>query len=271
MATSPQGPEPPSSRRPTRARSVPLIALAPPRRRSAGSAFLSLIFHALLIAFIISPWAYFKPSVPAGLIAGFLGGGGGGGGGSGAKSVAYISVPPPKAAAQSAPTPVPVRVETPPPTAQAPQIPVPVTPPDSAPSAPQAQVGPGQGQADGPGKGPGKDGGQGGGSGGGTGGANGPGTGGGGGSGSPAQWNQVALPYNDKVPKQLRGRDITVTFLLSSTGQVVHVSEAPPLDDNDFRKKFESAMSAYRFKPARDSLGIAVPSTYSMTITLGTR
>ena len=247
------------------------MALAPPRRRSAGSAFLSLVLHALLIAFIISPWAYFKPSVPAGLIAGFLGGGGGGGGGSGAKSVAYISVPPPKAAVQSAPTPVPVRVETPPPTAQAPQIPVPVTPPDSAPSAPQSQVGPGQGQADGPGKGPGKGGGQGGGSGGGTGGATGPGNGGGGGAGMPPESRQLIFPPNDKVPKELRGREITITFWISATGQVLRVTESPQLADADFRRKFESAMSAYRFKPARDSLGVAVPSTYPMTITLGNR
>lgn len=230
---------------------------------------LSLIFHALLIAFIVSPWAYFKPSVPAGLIAGFLGGGGGGGGGSGVKSVAYISVPPPKAPAVTTPTPAPVHVEAPPPTEQAPEVPVPVTPPDSAPAAPHAQAGPGQGQVEGAGKGPGQGGGDGGGTGGGSGSAHGPGRGGGGGGGTGPESRQLILPPNDKVPKALRGQEIIVTFWISATGQVLRVTESPPLADTDFRRRFEAAMTAYRFQPARDSLGLAIPSTYPMTIILG--
>lgn len=271
MTASPQGPEPSPPRRPTRARSIPLLALAPPRRRSAGSVLLSLVLHALLVAFIISPWAYFHPNVPAGLIAGFLGGGGGGSGGSGSKSVAYISVAPPPAPTPPAPVPAPVHVETPPPTQDAPPVPVPAAPVDTAPSAPVAQAGPGQGQADGPGKGPGSGGGQGGGAGGGIGTAEGPGAGGGGGAGRPAIAKQLVFPYNDKVPKALRGREITVTLWISATGQVLRVTETPPLEASDFRRRFEAAMAAYTFEPARDSLGVAVPSTYPMVITLGTR
>lgn len=249
-------------------RAVPLLALQHRAVRSPLGVALSVVLHVLIVALLIAPWAYFDPEVRAGLVAALTGGGGGGRHGGDATGVAYISVPAPKAPPPSAPTPVPTPVSrTPEP--QAPVATDPAPPVDSVVSPVKGAAAPGQ--ADGPGKGGGTGGGEGPGSGTGSGSATGPGKGGNGGRGTPPDPRQLILPPNGQVPKALRGRTLTVTFWVTETGDVARVTEDPPIEDAKFRRAFEEAMLAYRFKPARDSLGRAVAVTFDNTIVLGNR
>ncbi|HEU5357614.1 MAG TPA: hypothetical protein VFU45_00740 [Gemmatimonadales bacterium] len=249
-------------------RAVPLLALQHRAVRSPLGVALSIVLHILVLALLIAPWAYFDPEVRAGLVAALTGGGGGGGRGGDATGVAYISVPAPKAPPPSAPTPVPTPVSRP----TVPQVPdaTDVAPPvDSAVSPAKGVAAPGQ--ADGAGKGGGTGGGEGPGSGTGSGSATGPGKGGNGGKGTPPDPRQMIIPPNGQVPKALRGRMLAVTFWVTETGDVARVSETPPIEDAKYRRAFEEAMLAYRFRPARDSLGRPTAATIVITQTLGTR
>lgn len=245
-------------------RAVPLLALQHRAVRSPLGVALSVVLHVLILALLIAPWAYFDPQVRAGLVAALTGGGGGGGRGGDADKVAYISVPAPKAPPARAPTPVPTPVARPP----EPQAPVATDP--TPPVATAVSPSPGAaapGQADGPGKGGGTGGGEGPGSGTGSGNATGPGKGGNGGKGTPPDPRQLIIPPNGPVPKALRGRTLTVTFWVTETGEVARVSEVPPIEDAKYRRAFEAALLAYRFKPARDSLGRPVAETFQTTFT----
>jgi hypothetical protein len=79
----------------------------------------------------------------------------------------------------------------------------------------------------------------------------------------------MALPPNARIPKELQGQTIVVTFLVSSTGDVLRVHFDPAIADAKYRQAFEEQMLAYRFTPARDSLGRAVPGTAQQTFVLG--
>ncbi|MGH7591360.1 MAG: hypothetical protein ACREL2_07950, partial [Gemmatimonadales bacterium] len=132
-------------------------------------------------------------------------------------------------------------------------------------------VAPGQGLANGPGKGGGSGGGEGSVSGNGSGTDTGPGKGGHGGRGTPPDPRQLILPPNGKVPKPLKGKALTVTFWVTKSGDVARVAESPRIEDTEFRRAFEDAMLAYRFRPARDSLGRAVAVTFNNIIVLGNK
>lgn len=251
-------------------RAVPLLALQHRTTRSRLAVALSIVLHVLIVVLVIAPWAYFDPTVRAGLVSALMGGGGGGGRGGETEAATYISVPAPKAPPPSAPTPVPTPV-APPPVPQTPVAADPAPAADSVVTTSKGVAAPGQGQADGPGKGPGSGGGEGTGSGTGSGSASGPGKGGNGGRGMPPDPRQLILPPNGNVPKALRGKALIVTFWVTETGDVARVSESPRIEDSDFRRAFEQAMLAYRFRPARDSVGRAVAVTFDNTIVLGNR
>jgi hypothetical protein len=251
-------------------RAVPFLALQHRTEGSPLAAAIAVVLHLLIVVLLIAPWAYFDSTVRAGLMSALMGGGGGGGRGGETEAAAYISVPAPRAPPPPVRTPVSTPV-TPPPVPQTPVAADAVPAPDSVVTPSTGVSAPGQGRADGPGKGPGSAGGEGTGSGTGSGGATGPGKGGNGGRGTPPDPRQLILPPNGKVPKALRGKELKVTFWVTETGDVARVSESPRIEDSDFRRAFEDAMLAYRFRPARDSLGRAVAVTFDNTIVLGNR
>ncbi|MGH7591583.1 MAG: hypothetical protein ACREOE_12665, partial [Gemmatimonadales bacterium] len=235
-------------------RAVPLLALQHRTARSPLAVGLSVLLHIVIIVLLIAPWAFFNADMRAGLVTALTGGGGGGGRGGETEAAAYISVPAPKAPPPSAPTPVPAPV-TPPPVQETPVATAPAAPVDSVVSSSKGVVAPGQGLANGPGKGGGSGGGEGPGSGNGSGSDTGPGTGGNGGRGTPPEPRRFAVPWNGSTPKALRGKMVLVTFWVTANGDVARVSESPRIEDTEFRRAFEEAMLAYRFRPARDSLG----------------
>lgn len=186
--------------------------------------------------------------------------GGGGGGGKGGAS--FAAVPPPAPATTAAvPQPVP---------APLPQIVPPlasVLPPvgrDTAPAASTAAAsgsGGGSGGGTGTGTGTGSGSGAGPGSGGGTGG----GTGGGARVGTPPDNRQMMIPPIDP-PKSLKGKTVEVTFYVDALGKVTDVIVKPPIEDRGFARKFDEAIRRFGFRPARDTLGVAIAGSRVFTI-----
>lgn len=249
-------------------RAVPFLALQHRTERSPLAAAIAVVLHLLIVVLLVAPWAYFDSTVRAGLMSALMGGGGGGGRGGEAQAAAYISVPAPRAPPPPVRTPVPTPV-TPPPVPQTPVAADAVPAPDTVVTPPTGVAAPGQGRSDGPGKGSGSGGGEGTGSGTGSGGATGPGKGGNGGAGMPPIQRQMIMPPNSGIPKELKGKTVVVTFVVSASGEVLRVSERPIIDDRSFRRRLEDIMRAYRFRPARDSLGVPVMGTTDATVTFG--
>lgn len=260
----------------------PVLRAALPRagrERRLPAALAALLAHAAVVAFAL--WrgpALWAPEPAAGDPLGLVGraAGGGGGGGGGAPGEVVFILPPPAAAPEPAAV-VPPPAETPPPPApdvepSPPPEPTPVAPPrDSVPAA-AAAVPTGAG-APGAGAGPGAGGGTGGGVGGGTGTGTGPGSGpgaggaGGGGRITPATWVSGSMPFG-QTPKALRGKPITVAFWIRADGRVEKVGFTPEIEDGKFRSYLEQIFLGYRWRPARDPAGTAVPSVVSMDISL---
>ena len=117
--------------------------------------------------------------------------------------------------------------------------------------------------------------GTGGGAGGGNGGGQGPGTGGGAGPGTggsergrPPERRQIVVPPLYGTPKELRGDSIVVRFYVNATGVVDRIETDPPLPGGKFANDFKEQMHGFKFRPARDSLGVAVAGIAEVTITL---
>lgn len=227
---------------------------------------MSAALHLLLILAIFTPWLrryHILSAEGSGLP-----GTGGGGGGSGEQ---YIALPALRPAAPAPAAPVPV-VETPPvppPTVVPTEIPPNTPAPDSVPTPPQpsaTQAG-GTGAGQGPGQGGGAGGGSGGGTGPGTGAGAGPGTGGSE-RGTPPQLRGLLIPPDKNIPRDLRGKTIVVRFFVNSEGRVDRVETIPVITDGGFRRQFEDVMRAYRFRPAKDSLGLPVAGMTSTEVTM---
>ena len=264
----------------TRAPQQPPQLLLPGSDRRYGGLVASLLLHGLLVGLIVLSsdrlWRRLPtPGVPS-LIA-LEGGGGGGGGGN---DVRYITLPP---APRPAPRPVmppPKPTEPPPPTPEPAVAPVtpapaPTPPPDSQPAttgpgaAEQPAVTPGTGA--GPGVGGGAGGRVGGGlgptTGGGTGNGPGAGAGGEGGTVRPPELRDLAFPF-DTPPKKLRGASLDVTFWVRVDGRVERYQVVPAIDDEDYARKFDEVIRAFRFTPARAPDGSRVEGTTTVTFTL---
>ncbi|HEU5170395.1 MAG TPA: TonB family protein [Gemmatimonadales bacterium] len=236
-----------------------------PRRRGWGLG-LSLAAHALLVALLATgmrrDWARTPRPGPIAIVLPGVGGGGGG------DRATYIT--PPRAPAEAHLRPRPrERPVVAPPDAVPPPVVQPVTPepPDTEPSAPSGSaadsslaVGP-----VGPGGGPGGGGGGGGGVGAGTGGGAGRGAGGEGGRARPPEPRQLVLPPSD-FPRELRGRQVEVTFFVTPDGRVEHVEVVPAIAHGGFARKFDETMRNYRFRPARSPEGAPVPGSTTLTV-----
>jgi hypothetical protein len=119
---------------------------------------------------------------------------------------------------------------------------------------------------------PGTETGSGGGTGGGAGTGAGPGTGSGTGPGTgvasgpdssrgkarPPESTRLILPPFD-YPATMRGQTIDVNFFVLADGRVERVVFIPDVADRAYARKLEEAMRAYRFRPARDATGQAIP------------
>jgi protein TonB len=231
-----------------------LASLPAPPRRSPAAILVSVLFHGLLIFFLLRFGQVVVEPRGGELSEAFqqLLGGGGGGGGQGGTAV--IAVSPPKVAP---PPVVEVEPEVPPPEVVKPEV-VPEKPVEAVAAVdpgPPAAVSAGSGAGTGSGVGPG--------SGGGTGGGVGTGR-----RGMPPESRSMMVPPID-APKSVRGKTVDVLFTISADGRVTDLVVTPPIPDRNYAKKFDEVMRTYRFRPARDPDGNAVASTYSVQFTFG--
>jgi TonB family protein len=247
----------------------PRLELQLPPRRAGGALGLTLLLHGLIVWFLLSGiprrWEHLATAGP--ITVSKQGGGGGGGRQHG---VAYISLP---AAPRPAPPPVPERrppvVARAAPPVVAPRVLPPPAPAETASATPPAPVvaaaGTDSGASGAEGTGPGTGGGEGGGTGGGVGGGTGTTTGGEGGRATAPEPRQLVLPPAD-YPKDMRGRQVEVTFYVTADGRVDRIAVAPEIRDGGFARKFAEAMRNYRFRPARSPAGAPVPGTTTVTV-----
>jgi hypothetical protein len=257
------------------------LALPRARRQQAGL-WGSVLVHALIVLLLVRQGdRIWSPTRAAGAPARTLGGGGGGGGGG--LRQAYIPLPPLPAAAPRAPThehetpPDPVLKPVAPPVVRPPAaIPPPVDTPSRPPPAAASSaatdtsgasggggVGTSTGGGIGPGAGPG--------TGTGVGPGAGPDSGGGrGGSVTPPEPRAFAMTL-ESPPKELRGRELTVTWWVRADGTVERVETVPEIRDASYRQKFFDTAHDARFRPARSPDGRAVAATFTATYTLPTR
>jgi hypothetical protein len=246
---------------------VPALKL-PRRHNGPGGFLLALLCHALLILVVLAPWlrdlSHFQRAI------GESGNtGGGGGGGSGYRDVALPAFQRPAAPAAVPATAVPeqaVVLETP--TVIEPFAEPVVATPDSLPAVASAAGAAGGGV--GPGSGGGSGGGTGGGTGTGTGPGSGPGSGGEGGLARPPQIRHMVISPGG-VPKAMQGRAVRVTFYVNAAGVVQQIEVVPDIEDRAYARKFEESMRSYRFRPARDAQGGAVPGTVTIVADLPMR
>ncbi len=231
------------------------------------SLVLSVLLHGSIILLVVLGTATIDEPRAGALSEAILARAGGGGGGQGGGT--YIAVTPPRT---TTPTPVPVEPTVVPPVVPPPiaptVVPATVPPPTAAadtgrPSVATAGSGTGGGTGGGQGTG------QGTGTGSGTGAGSGGGTGGGaalGSRGTDPVSRQLMLPPLDS-PKSLRGRTVAVTFVVSVEGRVLDIAVVPPIADRSFSRKFDEVMRSYRFYPARNPSGAAVPGTTTVDVT----
>jgi protein TonB len=235
-------------------------------RRGRLATTISFLLHALIIFIAIRLTAVVtmpEHSSIGDAIQLVLGGGGGGGGQRGAAfehpatpPLQTPAVPPP---VQPPPPPVPTVI---PPSPAPPQpVPPPAAVADPNPASTGAAAGTGTGSGGGNGSGTGTGSGQGPGSGSGSGGGSGGGMG-----GFPPQNRTVIVPQLN-APKKLRGKTVTVTFHVAVDGRVTDFSVVPPIEDRDYARKFDEIMRDYRFKPARDRAGKAIPGFTTIEFT----
>ncbi|MEP6574232.1 MAG: hypothetical protein ABJD11_16140 [Gemmatimonadota bacterium] len=262
---------------------APLVLRLPRQRRNFISLAIAALLHLVLVLLLVGLVGeeLVQVHTPGDSTAARGGGGGGGGGG---RREQYISLPAIRPPA-TAPTPeirkpvVPqIIVRTP---VKAPVTP-PVTPPpvDSVRTAAPTAAPPSQVAAAGTtrdtvaGNGAGQGGGAGGGTGGGQGPGNGPGTGPGNGTGGQGgrgvrpQMRQFLLtPENP--PKDLRGKEVKVTFWIGADGRVQHLVVNPEIKDRGYAKDLVERMEKYLFTPARSPAGVPIADTTTFTFTLG--
>ena len=245
------------------------------RRRYFGLA-VSLVVHAALLAVLVFQGdRLWKRTLAPGAPALFLVQGGGGGGGN---RVTYITLPSSPRPAPQPPTPV-APPETPPeavpPPVEETEVPALLLPPqpvdttplvamaDTAPAASASGTGPGIGGATGGGGG----GRAGQGFGPGAGEGRGPGAGGGGGVVRPPELRDLAFPF-ETPPKELRGASLDVVFWVRVDGRVERYEVQPVITDEDYARKFDEVIRAFRFTPARAPDGSRIAGTTRVTFTL---
>ena len=234
-------------------------------QRSRLATLVSVLLH-LLVIYLAIQWtasAVMPAHSPIGDAIRLALGGGGGGGGQGGVAMQHATIPPPTVTL--AVVPPPPTVIPPPPTATEPPPAVTLAP-TSANVAAGAGTGTGTGGGNGTGTGTGTGSGEGPGTGSGKGGGTGSGRG-----GSEPTPGQMIFPPMEGYPKELRGKTLDVRFTLSETGAITELKVTPPIVNKDFAKKFDLIMRGYTFRPARDSTGKKVASTYLYTFIFGNK
>lgn len=250
------------------------------RRRAATlrSVAASVLVHGALIAAALlaarrAGYTLFEDAgSPGGISLGSAGGGGGGGGG---EVVTYVDIAPPAPVEAPpeetlvVPEPVPVPPVQEQPTAPQPEAPAP-RPSTPAPSAGGAGSGGGSGTGTGGGTGEGTGTGVGPGSGSGTGGGQGSGVGTGVGPGTGAGKMQPPVPEMllmppPKPPRQLGGQTLVVRVSIDASGAVRDV-EFRSTGDRGYDSRLRRVAMDWRFRPARDPSGRAVPVDYDVTL-----
>jgi protein TonB len=252
----------PPPRRPYR----PPVGIPVPRQDRVGSFFASLLFHVLLLLFVLGP-IFVHDVLQAAEGAGGRGPTGGGGGGRNASGgtvkqrVQFIQVKPPP---PPPPNPLPTPVVVPPPVKPPePETPRP-EPPKAQPDAPKDSAatpgtGGGTGRDGTSGAGPGTGGGIGSGDGTGRGTNRGPGTGGGEGRiYPPFVTNLAILPM--PAPAKVKPYKLTACFEVDEKGNAKLISWNPS-KDGDYNRKIKAMLDEVRFKPAVRWDGVPVKVT----------
>lgn len=243
------------------------------RGRDRRALIASVLLHLVVVVGLMPRLNLLGPMALTPLPGAVSTGSGGGGGGHYGTTMQYVALAPPAvpAALQVAPVvpPPPVPVATPEPVAPVPESP-PVPPPDTlraaaAGTATDSGAAAGRAAGSGPGSGGGTGGGQGTGTGTGVGGGRGPGSGGEGNGARPPEPRQLIIP--PEFPRSMRGARIEVTFWVAESGRVQRVTFLPEVPDRGYRRRLEEVLLDYRFRPARDEAGRAVPGTTRVTLT----
>jgi hypothetical protein len=243
----------------------------PQSRRGWSGLTASLLLHAVVLGLLVAhrEWLWSDRLAPgdAALLGGRLAASGGGG-----NRVAYITLPslPEPAAAPvpkvAPPVPPPAPVALP---ALQPEQPKAVTPqpvdtaaaPTALATLPAGDSGTGRGAGRATARGGGQE------EGSGTGTSAEAGPGGQGGKGRPPEPRDMAFPF-DTPPKELRGVSLNVTFWVQVDGRVERYTVEPEIKDQEYAKKFDEVMRAFRFTPARAPDGTRVPGTTRISFTL---
>ena len=258
----------PAPARKDRRKYRPPVGIPVPRQNRVGGFLASLLFHALIVLFILGPLFIHDVLEARAEGAGGRGPRGGGGGGKNGQGglvkerVQFIQVKPP-------PPPPPVRlpIPVPPPVVKPPEPEVPKPDPPKAEPQPEAPkdasiatgVGGGSGRDGTAGNGPGTGGGAGSGTGPGRGSGTGSGTGGGEGRIYPPSVTALAiLPL--PVPSKVKPYKLTACFEVDERGNAKLVSWNQSRD-SDYNKKVKAMLDEVRFKPAVKSDGTPVKVT----------
>jgi periplasmic protein TonB len=239
----------------------------------------ALLFHALLVLLIVSPFGakLLVREIEGAGGPGPAGGGGGGNRGSGGapERIQYTAVappppPPPTVTPPVVPPIVPPVVPPPvvPPTPQPqPVVPTPAAVAPTAPVATAAAPTPGTGGGTGndgsAGTGPGTGGGQGSGVGTGKGTSVGPGTGGGNGSVYPPQPTELFIPPLP-VPGKVKGTQLVAVFDVDSTGKVLGF-DFNETKDGAYNRKLRDVLGGIRFRPGVNGAGVPIRAQGSVT------
>ncbi|MBM4194454.1 MAG: hypothetical protein FJ202_08775 [Gemmatimonadetes bacterium] len=247
----------------------PPIGIPTPNQNSVGSAFASVVVHAIIVFLLIGPIFIRQVVLTENQAAGGRGpaGGGGGGnrGGAVAERVSYVEMTPPPPAPRSQPAvlPQPVPVKPPEPKPEQPKQ-DPVTEPSPPPAAAATGTGNGGTGSDGTGgSGPGSGGGVGSGVGTGRGSATGPGTGGGPGRVYPPTVTHLAvLPL--PVPSKVRPYTMVAVFEVDERGQA-RLLTFNETKDSGYNKKVRAMLEEIRFRPAVRADGTPVRDTTTVT------
>ena len=75
----------------------------------------------------------------------------------------------------------------------------------------------------------------------------------------------------DGTPRPLRGKDLLVRVYVGIDGRVDRYETDPVVTDGGFRRKLDDVVAGFKFTPARDSIGRAVPGVTVVTLTLANK
>jgi len=73
------------------------------------------------------------------------------------------------------------------------------------------------------------------------------------------------------TPRALRGKDLLIRAFVGTDGRVDRYETVPEITDGGFRRKLDDIIAGYKFTPARDSTGRAVPGITTVIMTLANR